>query len=65
MLPFPTPGDLPDPGIKFASPASAGGLFTTETTGKPHLWYYLIMVGAVVSLLYGSSVSCSVMSNSL
>ena len=39
-LPFPTPGDLPDPGIKPPSPASpalASGFFTTELTGKPHL----------------------------
>ena len=28
-LPFPSPGDLPDPGIEPASPALAGGLFTT------------------------------------
>ena len=30
-LPFPTPGDLPDPGVEPAapvSPASAGGFFT-------------------------------------
>ena len=27
-LPFPPPGDLPDPGIKPASPALAGGFFT-------------------------------------
>ena len=36
-LPFPLPGDLPDPGIKPAfltSPALAGGFFTTSTTGK-------------------------------
>ena len=34
-LPFPTPGDLPDPGIEPASlesPALADGLFTTSTT---------------------------------
>ena len=34
-LPFPFPGDLPDPGIKtmaFASPALAGGFFTTSST---------------------------------
>ena len=33
-LPFPPPGDLPDPGIQpasLASPALAGGLFTTST----------------------------------
>ena len=34
-LPFPTPGDLPDPGIEpisLMSPALAGGFFTTNTT---------------------------------
>ena len=30
-LPFPPPGDLPDPGIKAASPALAGRFYTTET----------------------------------
>ena len=34
-LPFPTPGDLPDPGIKRKFPALAGGFFTTEPLGKP------------------------------
>ena len=29
-LPFPSPGDLPDPGIKPASPALMGGVFTTD-----------------------------------
>ena len=33
-LPFPSPGDLPDPGFKSASPALAGGYFTTEPPGK-------------------------------
>ena len=28
-LPFPLPGDFPDPGIEPASPALAGGFFTT------------------------------------
>ena len=28
-LPFPSPGDLPNPGIKLASPTLAGGFFTT------------------------------------
>ena len=32
---FPSPGDLPDPGIKPTSPALAGGFFTTELPGKP------------------------------
>ena len=37
-LTFPTPGDLPSPGIKPAAPVSpslAGGFFTTEPPGKP------------------------------
>ena len=34
-LPFPSPGDLPDPEIKLGSPALAGGFFTTEPPGKP------------------------------
>ena len=33
-LPFPPPGDLPDPGIDTASPALAGGSFT-EPPRKP------------------------------
>ena len=33
-LPFPPPGDLPDQGIKPASPALAGKFFTTEPPGK-------------------------------
>ena len=28
--------DLPGPGIEPASPALAGGFFTTEPPGKPH-----------------------------
>ena len=34
-LPFPTPGVLPDPGIKPVSPSWAGGVYTTEPPGKP------------------------------
>ena len=37
-LPFPTPGNLPNPGIKpasLASPALAGEYSTTEPSGKP------------------------------
>ena len=36
-LPFPLPGDFPDPGIELvslASPALAGRLFSTEPLGK-------------------------------
>ena len=36
MLPL-QPGDLPDPGIEPACPTFAGGFFTTEPPGEPHL----------------------------
>ena len=36
-LPFPFPGDLPDPGIEPASPALRGRFFTTEPPGEPHI----------------------------
>ena len=35
-LPFSSPGDVPHPGIKPASPASAGRFSTTEPTGKSY-----------------------------
>ena len=34
-LPFPSPGDLSDPGIEPTSSLWAGGFFTTEPLGKP------------------------------
>ena len=33
-LPFPSPGDLPDPGVKPTSSELAGGFFTTELLGS-------------------------------
>ena len=36
-LPFPPPGDLPNPGIEPMSPALVGEFFTTEPPRKP--WY--------------------------
>ena len=40
-LPFSSPGDLPDLGIKSASPALAGGFFTIEPQGSP-CWMVLM-----------------------
>ena len=34
-LPFPSPVNLPDPGIKPGSPALAGEFLTSEPPGKP------------------------------
>ena len=35
-LPFPSPWDLPNPGIKLVSPAFATRFFTTKPLGKSH-----------------------------
>ena len=35
-LPFPSPGDLPDPGIKPRSPTLQADALTSEPPGKPH-----------------------------
>jgi len=36
-LPFPPPGDLPDPGIELWSPVWTGGFFTIELPEKPKI----------------------------
>ena len=38
-LPFASPGDFPDPGVKPTSPASAGGFFITEPPGIIHVGF--------------------------
>ena len=48
-LPFPPPGDLPDPGIEPMSPALAGRFFTTMLLGKPIHSAGCILLAAVVS----------------
>ena len=53
--PFPSPGDLPDPGTEpvcLASPAPTGGLFTTATSGKPD---FRILKRVAISFSRGSS----------
>ena len=44
-LPFPSPGDLPDPGIKPGSPALEADALTSETPGKPHQLYSINYIG--------------------
>jgi len=36
-VPFPSPGDILDPGIETASPALAGGFFTIKPSQKPKI----------------------------
>ena len=40
-LPFPSPGDLPGPGIKPRSPALQVDTLTSEPPGKPYLIWYI------------------------
>ena len=62
-LPFPSPGDLPNPGIKPGSPALQADALTSEPPGKPGRHPYLTTgktialtrwtsVGQVMSLLF-------------
>ena len=48
-MPSPSLGDLPHPGIKPTSHASAGGFFTTEPAGKPN--NYLVVLAQTVKCL--------------
>ena len=47
-LPFPSPGDLPDPGIKPRSPALPADSLPIELWGKPHMrnrrWKFISLV---------------------
>ena len=42
-LSFPSPGDLPDPKVKPASPELESRFFTTETPGKPQDYVMHVM----------------------
>ena len=49
-LPFPSPGELLDPGIEPGSPALQAGALPSEPPGKPYwtfksLWYFLMNLG--------------------
>ena len=48
-LPFPFPGDLPDPGTEPTSPALAGGLFATRTTWEALSTYYFFIDKGIFS----------------
>ena len=51
-LPFPPPRDLPNPGIKPASLASADRFFTTALPGEPLYHLPTIVVNALIGLAY-------------
>ena len=51
-MPFPSPGDLPDPGIEPTSPANPGGFITTEPTSSLKIHRvsrdFLLILGTVL-----------------
>ena len=58
-LPSPSPGDLPDPGIKPGSPASTGGFLSPEPQGNPSLalgWVKRGVREAILTSLYKASI---------
>ena len=46
-LPFPSPGDLPDPGIKPWSPSLQADSLPTEPPGKPYCFLDLLFCSFV------------------
>ena len=43
-LPFPSPGDLPNPGIELRSPALQADVLTSEPPGKPMIYIVFIVI---------------------
>ena len=52
--PFPSPGDLPNPGIKPRSPTLQAGALTSEPPGKP----YVRSVQIEMELVAVESIAC-------
>ena len=53
-LPFPSPGDLPDPGIKSPSSAIAGKFYTAAPSGSPIYALYCMQQATNESRLHGT-----------
>ena len=65
-LPFPSPGDLPNPGIEPRSPALQADALSSEPPGKPPMYLkgvlnklFLNRPGNLISPLHTSSIVCS------
>ena len=65
-LPFPLPGDLPDPGIEPTSPALAGGFLTTDTNIYIYIYIYvcnfLFVTKLVLHILFFNKTNYSLIS---
>jgi len=56
-LPFPSPGDLPNPGIEPKSPTLRADTLTSEPPGKPKIYIYIYIYIALEKTLE-SSLDC-------
>ena len=48
-LPFPSPGDLPDPGIEPGSPALEADALTSEPPGQPIYYKYCVIMTHLIT----------------
>ena len=69
-LPFPSPGDLPNPGIEPRSPELQADALPSEPPGKPkdrfiprYFIFFIAMVNRIVSLIFLSDFSLLVYKN--
>ena len=50
-LPFPSPGDLPDPGIEPGSSALEANTLTSEPPWKPLITIHIISISVIIDFL--------------
>ena len=56
-LPWPPPGDFPNPGIKPVSLALAGGFFTTSASWEARICLLVLCISSLVKCLFKSFVN--------
>ena len=62
-LPFPSPGNLPDPGVELTSPALTARFFTTVPPGNPSsILYYLLFDFKFKRIEWKKLMDCSIFS---
>ena len=57
-LPFPSPGDLPDPGIEPRSPALQADALSSEPPGKPIYSIAYLNISLLLKIVENSILNC-------
>ena len=57
-MPFPSPGDPPDPEIEATLPALAGEFFTTEPPGKPMMYICVVYIMYIYQYILNILTAC-------